>query len=181
MRDPTIVQSPVAMKRITVAYGAIRECAMHQKCGFAQCYAMYGGTTSASDVTAIRTPIRRVSAPSARTPDAAPPRGLPRRSSRGSYLAGTITSRSLPDSAPQASPARPSICRTSALRRSEGKLSNFSVTGSNLTIALIDQSVSQTLSRSSTHTEYAWALPGNFHSRQDLLAGSYMPTCPVFQ
>jgi len=68
------------------------------------------------------------------------------RSSRGSYLAGTITSRSLPDSAPQASPARPSICRTSALRRSEGKLSNFSVTGSNLTIALIDQSVSQTLS-----------------------------------
>src|SRR5437867_9744618 len=115
---------------------------------------------------------------SARMQYAAPPRGLPRRSSRGSYLAGTITSRSLPDSAPQASPARPSICRTSALRRSDGKVSNFSVTGSNLTIALVAQSVSQTLSRSSTHTEYAWALPGNFHSRQDLLAGSYMPTCP---
>ena len=62
------------------------------------------------------------------------------------YFAGTITSRSLPDSAPQASPARPSICRTSAPRRSEAKLSNFSVAGSNLTIALIDQSVSQTLS-----------------------------------
>ena len=62
------------------------------------------------------------------------------------YFAGTITSRSLPDSAAQASPARPSICRTSAPRRSEAKLSNFSVAGSNLTIALIDQSVSQTLS-----------------------------------
>src|SRR5438309_759797 len=82
MRDPTIVQSPVAMKRITVAYGAIRECATHQKCRFAQCYAMYGGTTSASDVTAIHTPIRRVSAPSARTPDAVPPRGLPEIISR---------------------------------------------------------------------------------------------------
>jgi len=62
------------------------------------------------------------------------------------YFAGTITSRSLPDSAPQASPARPSICRTSAPRRSEANVSNFSVAGSNLTIALIDQSVSQTLS-----------------------------------
>ena len=62
------------------------------------------------------------------------------------YFAGTMTSRSLPDSAPQASPVRPSICLTSAPRRSEAKVSNFSVAGSNLTIALIDQSVSQTLS-----------------------------------
>src|SRR5205085_6135203 len=64
----------------------------------------------------------------------------------GFYLAGTMTNRSLPDSAPHTSPARPSICRTSAPRLSEAKLSNFSVTGSNLTIALVDQSVNQTLS-----------------------------------
>src|SRR5205807_766376 len=69
------------------------------------------------------------------------------------YCAGTITSRSKPDSAPQASPDRPSICRTLARSWFEGKLSNFSVTGSNRTMALMLQSVSQTLSLSSTHTE----------------------------
>ena len=38
-------------------------------------------------------------------------------------------------------------------RRSLGKLSNFSVSGSNRTIELVMKSVSQTLSRSSTWTE----------------------------
>src|SRR5262245_49628996 len=66
---------------------------------------------------------------------------------------GTITSRSTPDSAPHASPARPSICRTWAFARVDGKLANFSVSGSNLTMALVVQSVSHTLSFSSTHTE----------------------------
>ena len=36
-----------------------------------------------------------------------------------------MTSRSTPDSAPHASPARPSICRTFALPRFDGKLSNY--------------------------------------------------------
>src|SRR6202022_3778471 len=74
--------------------------------------------------------------------------GLP-----AAHGAGTITSRSDPDSAPQASPDRPSIWRTLARSWFEGKLSNFSVTGSNRTMALMLQSVSQTLSLSSTHTE----------------------------
>src|SRR5205814_7007626 len=104
-------------------------------------------------------------------------RSHPTRSASGTWLAahratwlaahgaGTITSRSKPDSAPQASPDRPSICRTLARSWLEGKLSNFSVTGSNRTMALMLQSVSQTLSLSSTHTEYVCALPGSFHSR----------------
>ena len=60
------------------------------------------------------------------------------------------TSRLLPDSAPQASPGRPSIWRTCAPRWLLGKLSNFSVAGSNRTIELVMKSVSQTLSCSST-------------------------------
>ena len=62
------------------------------------------------------------------------------------YGAGTITSRSRPDSAPHTSPDRPSIWRTLAPER-PGTLSNFSLTGSKRTIALVLQSVSQTLSR----------------------------------
>ena len=64
----------------------------------------------------------------------------------------------------------------------DGKLSNFCVTGSNLTMAFALQSVNHTLSWSSTHTEYACGLPpGSFHSRHARVAGSYMPTWPVFQ
>ncbi len=62
------------------------------------------------------------------------------------YCVGTLTRRSVPDSAPHTSPLRPSIWRTLARSRLDGKLSNFSVTGSNLTMALRDQSDSQTLS-----------------------------------
>jgi hypothetical protein len=62
----------------------------------------------------------------------------------------TTTSRSVPDSAPHASPGRPSIWRTEAARLLLGKLSNFSVTGSKRTMALAVKSVSQTLSLSST-------------------------------
>ena len=52
---------------------------------------------------------------------------------RAAYRAGTITRRSRPDSAPHASPERPSIWRTLAPSRFEGKLSNFSVSGSKRT------------------------------------------------
>src|SRR5258706_1039392 len=97
------------------------------------------------------------------------------------YCAGTITSRSSPDSAPHASPARPSICRTFACSLFDAKVSNFSVTGSNLTMALMLQSVSHTLSWLSTQTEYVCALPGNFHSRHARVAASYIPTWPVLQ
>ena len=62
----------------------------------------------------------------------------------------TTTSRSVPDSAPQTSPGRPSSWRTEAPRLLLGKLSNFSVAGSKRTIALARKSVSQTLSLSST-------------------------------
>src|SRR6185295_4722816 len=62
----------------------------------------------------------------------------------------TTTSRSVPDSAPQASPGRPSIWRTEAPLLLLGKLSNFSVAGSNRRIALATKSVTQILSLSST-------------------------------
>src|SRR5438045_1474076 len=88
------------------------------------------------------------------------------------HCAGIITRRSTSDSAPHASPERPSIWRTSAFARVDGKLSNFSVAGSNLTMAFAAQSVSHTLSLSSTHTEYVCALPGSFHSRHARVAGS---------
>ena len=71
----------------------------------------------------------------------------------GVHGPGTITSRSVPDSAPHASPLRPSICRTLASGRFDGKLVNFSVAGSKRTMALLTQSVSQTPSSASTHTE----------------------------
>ena len=45
---------------------------------------------------------------------------------------------------------RPSICRTCAFGRSLGNRSNFSVSGSKRRMALVDHSVSHTLSRSST-------------------------------
>ena len=88
------------------------------------------------------------------------------------YRAGTITNRSTPDSAPHASPARPSICRTVACSRFDGKLSNFCVTGSNLTMAFALHSVNHTLSWSLTHTAYACGLPpGSFHSRHHASPG----------
>src|SRR5262245_23426813 len=60
--------------------------------------------------------------------------------------------RSVPDSAAHVSPLRPSIWRTSEFGLSLGKLSNFSVAGSNRTMLFEVQSLSQTLSSGSTHT-----------------------------
>ena len=63
---------------------------------------------------------------------------------------GTTTSRSTPDSAPQASPGRPSIWRTAAFARVDSKDWNVSVSGSNRRTAFWPKSVTQTASSSST-------------------------------
>ena len=61
--------------------------------------------------------------------------------------------RSVPLSPPQASPATPSICRTFAPGRSEGKARKLASFGSKRTTAFAAKSVSQTLSEGSTQTE----------------------------
>ena len=59
--------------------------------------------------------------------------------------------------------------RTAAWGAVLGKLSNVSRSGSKRTIAFAAKSVSQILSFSSTHTEYACGLaPGSFHARHAL-------------
>src|ERR1700730_5896905 len=60
------------------------------------------------------------------------------------------TSRLVPDSGAHTSPGRPRIWRTLAPGRSLGNTSNFSVAGSKRTMALAPQSLSHTMSRSST-------------------------------
>src|SRR6202521_5838700 len=58
---------------------------------------------------------------------------------------------------------------------------NASVVGSKLTMALLPQSLSQTVSCGSTQTAYAFGRPpGSFHSRHSPERGSYRATCPAF-
>ncbi len=83
-------------------------------------------------------------------PARADPRSGALRPLAARHFVEITTSRSVPDSAPHASPGRPSICRTCAFGLSLGKRSNFSVRGSKRRIALVDHSVSHTLSWSST-------------------------------
>src|SRR5437588_2183185 len=70
--------------------------------------------------------------------------------------------RSVPDSAIQTSPLRPSICRTSALGRSLGKLSKLSVSGSKRTTALALQSETHTLPHS--HRPHLFHIAATFSS-----------------
>jgi hypothetical protein len=62
-----------------------------------------------------------------------------------------------------------------------GKLSKVSLSGSKRTMALAVKSVSQTLSRSSTHTEYVHVAeaPGSFQAFQDFWQGRTLLTLPL--
>ena len=122
---------------------------------FAQARAMMRPTVSTGPPAAYGTIMvtgrvgqscARAAPEKARTPASA---ATDRRTHRVSQYLIT-TSRSVPDSAPHASPDRPSIWRTAAPRLFDGKLSNFSVAGSKRRIALAMKSVTQTLSFSST-------------------------------
>src|SRR3990172_2516229 len=62
----------------------------------------------------------------------------------------TTTSLSTPDSAPQTSPGRPRICRTSADGLGKGRTSKLARPGSKRTRALAPKSLSQTASSAST-------------------------------
>src|SRR5579884_4187831 len=68
------------------------------------------------------------------------------------YRVRTTTSRSRPDSAPHTSPGRPASCRTAASACGRGIWVKVAPAGSNRTRALAPQSLSHTVSRSSTKT-----------------------------
>src|SRR5947207_2780357 len=88
------------------------------------------------------------------------------------YPAGrATTSLSCPDMAPQTSPWRPSISRTFAFGDGCARTTKVSVAGSKRASPFAPQSVTHTMSASSTNTAYAIGLvPGSFHSFHDVLS-----------
>src|SRR5215831_9435680 len=90
------------------------------------------------------------------------------------------TSLSAPDSAPHISPDLPKIWRTLAPGVGKVTTLNFSLIGSNRTIAFASKSLDHTVLFLSTYTAYGIGLsPGTVHSFHWLVSGSYIAKFPA--